>query len=68
MIEVTIVDKPAPNPPYDVVGTENVGTGNTISWRWTHNSNNADIIGFRVYRASVPGGNFSVILGLMNMP
>jgi len=61
VIEVTVVDKPAPNPPYDVMGTEDVDTKNTITWRWTYDSNNADIIGFRVYRATVPGGTFSVI-------
>lgn len=61
-IEVTVVDPPPPDPPYTVTGVEDVSNGqNTISWQWTADSNKDNIEGFRVYRAAVPGGSYSVV-------
>jgi hypothetical protein len=63
-IEITVVDPPPPAPPHTVTGVENTaGNQNTISWLWTEDPTRDTIIGFRVYRASVPGGSFSVAPG-----
>jgi hypothetical protein len=63
VIEVTVVDEPPPDPPYNVIGIENPGVVNQISWSWTYNRDKNDIIGFRVYRANVPGGSFALVTG-----
>jgi len=61
-IEVTVVDPPPPDPPYTVTGVEDVSGGqNTISWKWTSDPNKDNIEGFRVYRATVPGGSYSQV-------
>ncbi|MCG3211239.1 MAG: hypothetical protein FOGNACKC_04878 [Anaerolineae bacterium] len=61
-IEVTVVDPPPPDPPHTVTGVENTSAGqNTILWQWNSDPNKDTIQGFRVYRASVPGGSYSVI-------
>ncbi|RMF03906.1 MAG: hypothetical protein D6768_04745 [Chloroflexi bacterium] len=61
-IEVTLIDPPPPDPPHTVTGVEDVSSGqNTISWQWAADPNKDAIEGFRVYRATVPGGSYSVV-------
>jgi hypothetical protein len=61
-IQVRVVDRPPPNPPFSVIGTEKPGE-NEITWRWNLDPNKSDIVGFRVYRADVPGGSFALLPG-----
>ena len=67
-IVVTIVDQPPPNPPYSVLGVETVDDNNNITWEWDYTSSKYGAIGFRVYRAAVPGGTFSVIADENDLP
>ncbi|RME71294.1 MAG: hypothetical protein D6784_15385, partial [Chloroflexi bacterium] len=63
-IEVTVVDPPPPDPPHTVTGVEKPSDNqNIISWQWTADPNKDTIIGFRVYRANIPGGAYSLIPG-----
>ncbi|MCB0155511.1 MAG: hypothetical protein KDF65_12015 [Anaerolineae bacterium] len=68
-IEVTVIDPPAPDPPYTVTGVEDIpGNQNTISWQWTADPNKDVIEGFRVYRATVPGGSYSMVADENSLP
>ncbi len=63
-IEITVVDRPAPRAPYNVLGYEDPAAGtNRLTWRWENESGRSPIVGFRVYRATVPGGSVAVIPG-----
>jgi pSer/pThr/pTyr-binding forkhead associated (FHA) protein len=63
-IEITVVDRPPPRAPYNVLGYEDPAAGtNQLSWRWENESGRSPIVGFRVYRATVPGGSFALIPG-----
>jgi hypothetical protein len=60
-INVTVVDQPPPSPPFSVIGMEDVDVSNSIEWQWSSSTGRYDATGFRVYRANVPGGSFSVV-------
>jgi hypothetical protein len=64
VIEVTVVDQPPPDPPYNLIGVEDpAGNTNTLTWQWKQDRDKSQIVGFRVYRADVPGGSFELIPG-----
>lgn len=64
VITVEVVDQPPPNSPFNLLGVENPGSNeNELTWNWTFSPDRSDIIGFRVYRATVPGNNFAQIPG-----
>jgi hypothetical protein len=58
-IQVTLVDPPPPNAPFSVVGVETVDDNNALEWQWDDQPGKDDIIGFRVYRADLPGGSYT---------
>jgi hypothetical protein len=60
-ITVEVIDKPPPDPPFSVLGVENIDVQNMLTWQVNSDPNKSDITGYRIYRASVPGGNFSPI-------
>jgi len=61
IINVTIVNQPPPNPPYNVMGTEDQPNDtNTLTWSWDPDLARSPATGYRVYRADV-GGTFSPI-------
>ncbi len=59
-IKIEFLAKSPPDPPDNVRGTEKP-EGNTIEWDWEFDPDKSDIIGFRLYRAEMPGGNFEPI-------
>jgi hypothetical protein len=62
VIEVQVVTQPPPNPPFNVIGTERpADKENELRWQWDFTPSRNDIIGFRLYRADVPGSDFSQI-------
>lgn len=63
LIQIDLVAPPPPDPPFNVSGTEDPGNQNTITWNWTFDPNKSDIEGFRIYRATVPGGSYSQVPG-----
>jgi hypothetical protein len=60
-ILVVITEQDPPNPPFNVNGNEQTDVQNTITWDWTFDPAKRDIIGFRVYRADLPGNSFAEI-------
>jgi hypothetical protein len=59
IINVTVVEQPPPNPPFNVRGTEGSAPNtNLIEWDWNPDPAKSDIIGFRVYRSDLPNGPF----------
>ncbi len=59
-VRLTIVPAPPPPPPYNLNGAVN---GNAIDLSWNYDAAQTNnIIGFRIYRANVPPGNFSRVV------
>lgn len=64
LIQIQLVAPPPPDPPFNVLGVEDApGNKNTITWNWTFNPSKSDIVGYRIYRATIPGGTFSLVPG-----
>lgn len=62
VIQIQLVDPPPPNPPFNVNGVQDQANNtNKLTWNWTFDAAKSDIIGFRVYRADLPGTNFTPI-------